>query len=213
MILVTPEGKTIPMAKKLDFKVTNNMAEYEACIYGVEVALVNRAKDLLVYGDSLLVISQANEEWEVKEERLKPYNSYLKSLMKGFNKCLFMHLSRDENQMADALATLSFMWDKPTGTAMKPLVIMKTRAPCYGGESVISIQIGPEEKPWFYDIKRFIEERKYPEEANSKEKYALRVLARNYASHDGVLYKRMLNGTQLRCLKTMASPLALSKCS
>ena len=83
-----------------------------------------------------------------------------------------MHLSRDENQMADTLATLSSMWDKPIGTAMKPLVIMKTRAPCYGGESVMSTQIGPEEKPWFYDIKRFIEERKYPEEANSKEKYA-----------------------------------------
>ena len=28
-ILVTPEGKTIPMAKKLDFKITNNMVEYE----------------------------------------------------------------------------------------------------------------------------------------------------------------------------------------
>ena len=55
------------------------------------------AKDLLVYGDSLLVISQANEEWEVKEERLKPYVSYLKTLMKGFTKCLFIHLSRDEN--------------------------------------------------------------------------------------------------------------------
>ena len=84
---------------------------------------------------------------------------------------------------------------------MKPLVIMKTRALCYGMESVMSHQIGSEEKPWFYDIQKFIEERKYPEKANSKEKYALRVLARNYAGHDGVLYKRMLNGTQLRCLK------------
>ena len=26
VILVTPKGETIPMAKKLDFKVTNNMA-------------------------------------------------------------------------------------------------------------------------------------------------------------------------------------------
>ena len=50
------------MEKKLDFKVTNNMAEYEICIYGVEVALVAGAKDLLVYGDFLLVISQTNEE-------------------------------------------------------------------------------------------------------------------------------------------------------
>ena len=57
VILVTPEGETIPMAKKLDFKVTNNMAKYEACIYEVEAALVAGAKELLVYGDSLLVIS------------------------------------------------------------------------------------------------------------------------------------------------------------
>ena len=57
VILVMPEGKTIPMAKKLDFRVTNNMAEYEAYIYGVEVALATGAKDLLVYKDSLLVIS------------------------------------------------------------------------------------------------------------------------------------------------------------
>ena len=130
MILITLEGETILMAKKLDFKVTNNMTEYEACIYGAEAALAAGAKNLLVYGDSLLVISQANEEWEVKEERLNPYNSYLKLLIKGFDKCLFMHLSRDENQMADALAILSSIWDKPTGTTMKPLVIMKIRAPC-----------------------------------------------------------------------------------
>ena len=100
-----------------------------------------------MYGDSLLVISQANEEWEVKEERLKPYNGYLKTLMKDFTKCLFIHLSRDENQIEYALATLSSIWDKPTGTTMKPLVVMKTRAPCYGGESVMNTQIGLEEKP------------------------------------------------------------------
>ena len=103
--------------------------------------------------------------------------------------------------MVDALAALSSIWDKPFGTTMKPLVIIKIKAPCYGGESVMSTQIGPEQKPWFYDIQKFIEERKYLDEATWKEKYALRVLARNYASHDGVLYKRMLNGTQLRCLK------------
>ena len=57
--------------------------------------------------------------------------------------------------MADALVTLSSMWDRPIRIAMKPLVIMKIRAPCYGGESVMSTHIGPEEKPWFYDIKKF----------------------------------------------------------
>ena len=84
---------------------------------------------------------------------------------------------------------------------MKRLVIMKIRASCYGGESVMNTQIGPKGKSWFYDIQKFIKERKYPDEATSNKKYALHILANNYASHDGVLYKRMLNGTQLKCLK------------
>ena len=82
---------------------------------------------------------------------------------------LVSYMSRDENQMADDLAMLSSMWDRPTGTTIKPLVIMKIRAPCYGEESIMSTQIGPKEKPWFYDIQKFIEERKYPEEVNLKE--------------------------------------------
>ena len=36
VILISPEGETIPIAKRLEFEVTNNQAEYEACIFGLE---------------------------------------------------------------------------------------------------------------------------------------------------------------------------------
>ena len=36
IILITLEWEMIPMAKRLEFKVTNNQAEYEACIFGLE---------------------------------------------------------------------------------------------------------------------------------------------------------------------------------
>ena len=36
ILLVTPEGSHIPLAIKLNFEATNNMAEYEACIAGME---------------------------------------------------------------------------------------------------------------------------------------------------------------------------------
>ena len=36
VILISLEGEMIPMAKILEFKVTNNQAEYEACIFGLE---------------------------------------------------------------------------------------------------------------------------------------------------------------------------------
>ena len=64
--------------KSLETRVyINSKIPLITCIYGVEAALAAGAKGLLVYGDSLLIISQANEEWEVKEERLKPYYVYL----------------------------------------------------------------------------------------------------------------------------------------
>ena len=36
VLLITPEGSHIPLVIKLNFEVTNNMAEYEACIVGME---------------------------------------------------------------------------------------------------------------------------------------------------------------------------------
>ena len=36
VLLITPEGSHIPLAVKLNFEATNNMAEYEACIAGME---------------------------------------------------------------------------------------------------------------------------------------------------------------------------------
>ena len=36
VILISLEGKMIPMAKILEFEVTNNQVEYEACIFGLE---------------------------------------------------------------------------------------------------------------------------------------------------------------------------------
>ena len=36
VILISPEGEMIPMAKRLEFEVTNNQSEYEACIFGLE---------------------------------------------------------------------------------------------------------------------------------------------------------------------------------
>ena len=59
---------------------------------------------------------------------------------------------------------------------------------------------GPKEKPWFYDVLKFLENREYPEGASGKQKHALRISSRSYTYHDGVLYRRALNGILLRCL-------------
>ena len=45
----------------------------------------------------------------VKEEHLKPYQQYLENLTKTFDKIEYTIILRDQNQFADALATLDFI--------------------------------------------------------------------------------------------------------
>ena len=44
------------MEKILEFEVTNNQAEYEACIFGLEALRNVREEEVMVYEDSILVI-------------------------------------------------------------------------------------------------------------------------------------------------------------
>src|SRR4051812_31335604 len=56
--IITPGGTHIQFTARLTFKFTNNKAEYEACIMGLEEAVDLRIKHLDVYGDFALVINQ-----------------------------------------------------------------------------------------------------------------------------------------------------------
>lgn len=48
----------MPIAIKLNFKTTNNIAEYKAYIIWLKVALELRIEELEVFGESILIISQ-----------------------------------------------------------------------------------------------------------------------------------------------------------
>jgi ribonuclease HI len=109
-VIITPKGTHIPFSARLQFDCTNNTTEYEACIMGLEEAIDLRIKNIDIYGDSALVINQIKGEWETRHTSLIPYRDYARRLLTFFNKVDLHHIPRDENQMADALATLSSMY-------------------------------------------------------------------------------------------------------
>ena len=74
--MLTPENKVIPIVKKLAFWFTNNKAKYEACVMGMEALIALKVTEV-VLGDSILVINQATNEWDMKEPHLKSYLEYL----------------------------------------------------------------------------------------------------------------------------------------
>ncbi|XP_028236741.1 uncharacterized protein LOC114416064 [Glycine soja] len=108
--LVSPDNQCIPFTARWYFDCTNNMAEYEACALRIQAAIDFNVKLLKVYGDSTLVIHQLRGEWETSDKKLIPYQAYIKKLAKFFDDVSFHHIPREENQMADALATLASMF-------------------------------------------------------------------------------------------------------
>ena len=62
ILFIAPGGEQLKYALQLLFPASNNAAEYEALIHGLNIAMSLGIKRLMVYGDSLVVISQINKE-------------------------------------------------------------------------------------------------------------------------------------------------------
>ena len=73
VVLISPEGNHCPFIAKLSFDCNNNVAEYEACVLGLQAVIEKKIKSLKVYGDSALVICQLNGEWKTRDSKLVSY--------------------------------------------------------------------------------------------------------------------------------------------
>jgi ribonuclease HI len=87
----------------LEFKATNNMAEYEALIFGLSAALSLGIHQLLVNGDSQLIIKQVRGECSCNEPRLAAYLLHVRKLEKDFTALELQHVPRADNSVADDL--------------------------------------------------------------------------------------------------------------
>ena len=68
ILFISPRGDQLKYALQLLFLASNNAAEYEALIHGLNIAMSLDIKRLMIYGDSLVVISQVNNDWVCSTE-------------------------------------------------------------------------------------------------------------------------------------------------
>ncbi|XP_050916582.1 uncharacterized protein LOC127131708 [Lathyrus oleraceus] len=186
VLITSPTSFHLPFTARLCFHRTNNMAEYEACIYGLEEAIDLRIKILEVFGDSAPVISQVKGDWETRDSKLIPYKEHIRKLTPYFDEISFHHISREENQLADALAMLASMFKVKWKNEAPSIQIDHLDEPTH----CLAIEADPDDKPWFYDIKTFLEKQQYPEGISIIDKKALRRLSSKFFLNGDVLYKR-----------------------
>ncbi len=90
-------------------KMTNNMAEYRALVFGLEKAIELGARHVVVLSDSELMVRQMIGLYRVRSERLCPLYEQAQVLCSSLESFEIRHIPRTRNQRADALAGQAIM--------------------------------------------------------------------------------------------------------
>ncbi|XP_050919233.1 uncharacterized protein LOC127136755 [Lathyrus oleraceus] len=195
-VLMYPNNFHLPFTTKLCFTCTNNMVEYEACILGLKEVVDIRIKVLEVYGDFALVINQITSDWETGHANLIPYQDYMLKLLPKFDQITFSHIPREENQMAYALETLASMYKLIWPNHQPNIKIRHFDKPVH----CLTMTEESDGKPWFFDIKHYLEKQEYPVDASSLDKRTIRRLASKFFLNGYVMYTRNYDTVLLRCV-------------
>jgi ribonuclease HI len=83
---------------------TNNVAEYQGLLHGLDEAAKLKLGSLEVRSDSELLVRQMNGQYKVKAPHLKPLWKRARDAASKFQSVSFVHVPREENNAADGLA-------------------------------------------------------------------------------------------------------------
>jgi ribonuclease HI len=102
--VIERDGEIICRGGRFLGSQTNNVAEYEALIWGLENVAAIGSSEVVVYADSELLVKQINGTYRVKNEGLRPLFRRAVVLLKGFSRTTVEHVRREQNADADAMA-------------------------------------------------------------------------------------------------------------
>ena len=83
---------------------TNNDAEWLAAIHALEIAAVHGLREILLLGDSTLVVTQANGIAPCRSNELAAHRATFVGLARGFDAVRIRHIGRAQNLAGIALA-------------------------------------------------------------------------------------------------------------
>ncbi|XP_075101811.1 uncharacterized protein LOC142177239 [Nicotiana tabacum] len=174
---------------------------------GLNMAINLNVNELLVMGDSDLLIRQAQGDWETRDIKLIPYRQCVEDLSKRFKSIEFRYIPRFHNELADALATLASMLPYPGNTHIDPLEIQIRDQHGYCN----TIEPEPDGEPWYRDIKQFLKTREYLEHANRDQKRTVRRLSNGFFLSGEILYKRTPDLNLLRCVDAKEAEMIMNE--
>uniref|UniRef100_A0A2N9F1Z8 Uncharacterized protein n=1 Tax=Fagus sylvatica TaxID=28930 RepID=A0A2N9F1Z8_FAGSY len=195
VVIITPDETVIEQSIRLNFKTSNNEAEYEAVLAGLKSAKTLGARRLIVYCDSLLVASQINGEYMARDERMSAYLLKVQTAMTDFETVRIEQIGRNLNNHADALATLASVLSADFKRFI-PIETLTTPSTDQPANYINAITVGP---CWMDPYVTYLKEGVLPEQKKEAE-IIRRKTARFWLSKDLKLYRRSFSGPYLLCV-------------
>jgi ribonuclease HI len=107
LLFVSPLEEHMRYAVRLNFTTSNNMAEYEALLCGLRIAIETGIKRLNVRGDSQLVIDQVMKNVSCHDDKMEAYCNTVRALKDKLYSIELNHVPRKYNEEAGELAKIA----------------------------------------------------------------------------------------------------------
>ncbi|XP_043807314.1 uncharacterized protein LOC122721960 [Manihot esculenta] len=197
IMLKGPEDFKVCYALRLEFKASNNVAEYEALVNGMLVASEIGVTNLEVNSDSQLVINQVMGVYQARDPIMQSYLDKVKALeaeftSRGIN-IKFQRIPREENEEADLLSRLSKV---ELEQLPDDVYIQHVHTPAFEKAStVLQVELSSN---WMTPYLMYLEKGELPEDKDEARKTVAR--AANYQVIRGTLYRKGKSSPWLRCV-------------
>jgi ribonuclease HI len=107
LLFISRLGKHVRYVLRLHFSASNNMAEYEALVNGLHIAIELGVRRLNAQGDSQLVIDQVMNNSHYRNQKMEAYRDEVRRLEDKFHRLELNHVARWYNETADELAKIA----------------------------------------------------------------------------------------------------------
>jgi ribonuclease HI len=106
-VVYNADGDEVHTVSRRLGRATNNEAEYQAVIAGLEAALGLGGGSVDLRMDSQLIVRQLEFRYRVRNARLRPFFERVVELRRQFESFQVTHVPREQNKRADELANLA----------------------------------------------------------------------------------------------------------
>jgi ribonuclease HI len=107
LLFISPLGKHLRYVLRLHFPTSNNMAQYEALVNGLRIAIELGVRRLDARGDSQLVIDQVMKNSHCRDPKMEAYCDGVRRLEDKFYGLELNHIARRYNETVDELAKIA----------------------------------------------------------------------------------------------------------